>query len=549
MDAVTRKRPTLWIELGTLVIAGTALLFVFRRVDLKELGHTLRDAHIGWLIASIVSYGIVFPPSAWRWHLMLRLTGNAVHFGATSAMTLIGHFFYTVFFGVAGGDFAKSALYAKWYQLPLSEILAAAPLDRLLGFGGLFLFALISFVLAAWNGAFVEMHPGSLHLPLGWMAAALVLIVSVWIAFKRFGRGQGTSRWLNALRSSFTQMAVSRGIVVQALVCGFLVQIGLAGSLALALQAVSRTHIPWGPLLWTFPVICIVGAIPVSVAGLGFREGAALGLLGLYGISPADAVAASLLTLVGRLAWAVVGGIVLWRDRRLQLDKLPLPKTLSVVVPTLNDAEGLPEVIHRIRTVPEVTEIIVVDGSSTDETRTVAARMGCKVLQGPAGLTGRLRLGASQTTGDAVLFLHADTWLSPNAGKAAINCLRDVQVAGGGFLKKFRDATPLLHGSRLRCAIRFYFGRCILADQGMFFRREVLESIGGVPDVPLREEFELCRRVRKIGKLALAESTVTASAPHSTASGGFQSRLIRLLTCGGRLSTRPHELRKMHEKT
>jgi uncharacterized membrane protein YbhN (UPF0104 family) len=532
------------------VIAGTALFFVFRRVDLKELGHTLRDAHIGWLIASIVSYGIVFPPSAWRWHLMLRLTGNVVHFGTTFAMTLIGHFFYTVFFGVAGGDFAKSALYARWYQLPLSEILAAAPLDRLLGFGGLFLFALISFGFAAWNGAFAQMNVGSLHIPLQWMAVALILIVSVWIAFKRFGRGQGTSRWLSALRSSLTQMAVSRGIVVQALLCGFLVQIGLAGSLALALQAVSHTHIPWGPLLWTFPVICIVGAIPVSVAGLGFREGAALGLLGLYGISPADAVAASLLTLVGRLAWAAVGGIVLWRDRRLQLHKQPLPTTLSVVVPTLNEAKGLPETLQRARAVPEVAEIIVVDGGSTDETRAVAARMGCKVLQGPPGHAGRLRLGASQATGDVVLFLHADTWLAPNAGKAAINCLRDVHLAGGGFLKKFRDATPLLHGTCLRCAIRLYFGRCIPADQGMFFRREVLESIGGVPDVPLREEFELCWRVRKIGKLALAESTVTSSTPHSPTSGGFQScLLIRLLTCGWRLGTPPHELRKVREKT
>ena len=102
--------------------------------------------------------------------------------------------------------------------------------------------------------------------------------------------------------------------------------------------------------------------------------------------------------------------------------------------------------------------------------------------------------------------------MPPEAGKAALNCLRDHFVVGGGFWKVFRDPSPLLLGSRLKCAIRLYLGRRIMGDQAMFIRRKALEQAGGVPDWPLMEEFELCRRLRGIGRLALADATVQTSA-------------------------------------
>lgn len=480
---------------------------------------------------------------------MLRLTGNAVHFGATFTMSLIGHFFYTLLFGVAGGDLAKSALYASWYQLPLPEILAAAPLDRLLGFGGLIIFIILSFSLAAWNGAFFQLNTSSLHISTAWILITLVLIGLAVALFMKFGRIPGVAKWLQALRFSLAQMMVSKSIVLQGVACGFLVQVGLAGSLALSLQAVSHTEIPWGQLLWTFPIICIISAVPFTVAGLGFREGAALSLLGLYGISPADAVAASLLTLVGRLAWAAVGGMVLWKERQFQTKSRPLPRTISVIIPTYNEAQCLPETIHHARAIPEVSEIIVVDGGSKDGTREVAAALGCKVMQCAPGRGGQMRLGAAQASGDIVLLLHADTWLSANAGRAAISCLRDVHVAGGGFWKQFRAAPALLLGSRLKCAIRLYLGRRILGDQTMFFRRETLESVGGVPDMPLMEEFELCRRLRRVGRIALAESTVLTSARRFTRRGVIRTYLLMWrVTWRYRLGASPQELRKLYEQ-
>ena len=66
-------------------------------------------------------------------------------------------------------------------------------------------------------------------------------------------------------------------------------------------------------------------------------------------------------------------------------------QTISVVIPTLNEAESLPETVRRAKANPEVCEIIVVDGSSDDDTKSCAARLGCLVLEGP--LLGRVRNG------------------------------------------------------------------------------------------------------------------------------------------------------------
>ena len=539
----------LWIRLGSMLVAVGALFYVFRHVEPYELARVLRNCHFGWLMAAIATYGVAFLPAAWRWHLMLRLTGSVVHFTATFILSLIGHFFYTVFFGVAGGDLVKSALYADWFRFSLPEILAAAPLDRLLGFGGLILFIVLSFTVATFNGAFVHLEPSPNHFPAMWLVAVVALAIFGWMGFKRWGQVLGVSKWLQAFLRSARQLLASWSIVWQGLLCGFLVQFALAGSLALGLQAVSHSPLPWGRLAWIFPVITIVSAVPFTVAGLGFREGAALTLLGLYGISSADAVAASLLSLVVRLFWALVGGLLFWRERRLQTRHRPLPKTVSVIIPTLNEGPSLRETIQRIREIPEICEIIVVDGGSQDDTRLIAAQLGCRVLTSPPGRGGQMRLGAAQSTGDVILLLHADTWPPAHAGKAIINCLRDNHVAGGGFWKRFRDASPLLLGSRFKCAIRLCCGGRVLGDQAMFIRREVLEAIGGVPDMPLMEEFELCRRLRMAGRLALADATVTTSARRFAKHGVLRTYLrMWRVTWQYRLGTPPQDLRRIYEK-
>jgi rSAM/selenodomain-associated transferase 2 len=548
MRDLPKKSFVPWFRVGGVAVAALVLVFVFRRIDLRDLGHALRSARPGWFLAAVALYGAGFLPGAWRWHLMLRMTGCAVHPGATTRMSLIGHFFYTLFFGMAGGDLAKSALYARWYQMPLPEILAAAPLDRLLGLGGLMAFVVLAFGLASANGAFVHLGPATLPVPWWWIVVAGMVVLLVGAGLLRWARDSAVGKTLGAFLSAGRRLFISWPVAWQGLVCGLLVQLAFAGNLALSLQAVSHAPLPWAQLAWTFPVISVVSAIPFNVAGLGLREGAAMALLGLYGVSPADAVAASLLTLAARLFWAVLGGILLWQERRGQGLQRRVPQTISVVMPVFNEAGALEETIQRVRAVPEVCEIIIVDGGSRDETREAAARLGCRVLASPPGRGRQMRLGAAQAQGDVVLLLHADTWVPPEAGRAVFACLRDARVVGGGFWKTFREGSPLLIGSRFKCAIRLYLGRRILGDQAFFIRREVLEAIGGVPDLPLMEEFELSSRLREQGRLALADATVATSARRFNKRGVIRTYLLMwVVTWRYRLGASPEELRRLYD--
>jgi cellulose synthase/poly-beta-1,6-N-acetylglucosamine synthase-like glycosyltransferase len=170
-------------------------------------------------------------------------------------------------------------------------------------------------------------------------------------------------------------------------------------------------------------------------------------------------------------------------------------------------------------------------------------------VTGARGRGAQLRLGAERAQGDVVLFLHADTWLPPDGGQAVLNCLRDPVVVAGGFWKVFRERSMLMAGSRLRCGIRLLLFRRIMADQGIFVRRQVLETSGGVPPVALMEEFELCRQLRQHGAMALASATVTTSARRFLQHGILRT-YFRMwhVTARYYLGTPAQDLREMYER-
>ena len=188
-----------------------------------------------------------------------------------------------------------------------------------------------------------------------------------------------------------------------------------------------------------------------------------------------------------------------------------LSPTISVVIPTLNEAGELPETLSRVQAVPEIAEIIVVDAGSSDSTCEIAREHHCTVLECEPSRGKQLRLGAEKATGDIILLLHADTWLPENAGRAMIECLSQPLVVAGGFHKTFRDRPGYIPFSRLRLEFFCRALKSIYGDQGIFVRREILEAVGGVPDIPLMEEFELCKKLSSQGRLTLAKATVQTS--------------------------------------
>jgi hypothetical protein len=240
---------------------------------------------------------------------MLRLARQAIRFTDALRLTLIGHLFYYLLFGAVGGDLAKSALAARWHRLPLPEGLSAARLDRLAAFGGLIILVLLATGVGALEGAFaIDAARRTALAVVGALVVLLLLLGSLASARRFEPRGPSAfARWSRTSLASFGLLFQRPKDGFAALGCGLLQQVSLSAVLAFNLAAVTDVPAAWARMAWCLPVIWLLSGLPVTVAGLGFREGAAVTLFGLYGVDPAHATAASLLVLPVSLVWAVVG--------------------------------------------------------------------------------------------------------------------------------------------------------------------------------------------------------------------------------------------------
>ncbi len=176
---------------------------------------------------------------------------------------------------------------------------------------------------------------------------------------------------------------------------------------------------------------------------------------------------------------------------------------ISVVIPALDEGGAIARALESTQA-PGV-ERIVVDGGSRDGTPSRAAALGAeRVIESAPGRARQLDAGYRAAHGDALLFLHADTRLDTGWDKALRRALADPRAAGGAFELRFDSERPAYRaiewGARWRARLGLPYG-----DQGLFARRAVLEGAGGIPDVPIFEDLDLARAIRRAGRLVLLD--------------------------------------------
>ena len=512
---MTSKTWFSWPRLLCVLVTTGFLWFVLRDLHIGEVWGVMRRTNPWAFLAALVTYQVALILAAYVWHVTLRAVRCAAHVMATNRFALIGHFFFVALFGAFGCDLAKSGVYARWYRFGLPEVLAAAPLERgLRGIGSLIL-GVIVIAMGAFSGGGKILSRLRLSFSPVW-AMAVLGACAVLIVLARYCKPTGEgfiARLRRALRAGVAGLFSDPTLAARGVVAAVLAQAAASAVFAISLAGITGEHLPWAKMAWTFPTIVVVSCLPFTVAGTGVREVAAVLFLGIYGVPKVEAIAASLITLVQKLFLAAIGAASWWREETLlrRDHSLEVAPNISVVIPTLNEASNIADTVRAVQAVPEVCEIILVDGGSRDDTVRIAENLGCVTMRGAPGRGRQLRVGAERAKGDILLFLHADTLVPAHTGKAILSCLRDVTVAGGGFWKRFAHTPLPLLGARFKCLVRLVWSRRIFGDQGMFVRRAILEQAGGVPDLPLMEDVELCRRLRKIGRLALADATVIAS--------------------------------------
>ena len=513
-----------------LLVSGILLFVVYRRLEPGALLDSLQQAHPGWAALAICAFATNLIFASYRWHLMLRLSHSTVHPEATLRAVTLGHCFNTFLFGAAGGDLVKSVIYTRWYRLPLTDVLAIAPLDRFFGLIGALVFGSSMALIGYLSGGFDSFNWVQLRLPALWALGLVGLLAGSMWALSRW-KGQGTSRFgifLNQLRRSGAILWNNPQVALRAVIAATIVHLSLSLVMIFNLKAVSQQSFEWWNVLWIFPVISMISGLPVSIGGAGLREGSALILLGIYSIPGEDAVTASLLTLGVYFLWAFIG-LILWQLENMRQQKVkPLSETpsVSIVIPTLNEQHQIETLANHLKKRAPEAEWILADGGSTDGTLNKAKDLPFVSISSPKGRGIQMHHGAAAATGDVILFMHADTHLPVNGIESMLRCLKDAQVAGGGFWKQFDRTHWLMMGSKFRCLPRILFGKYIFGDQGIFVRRDALEKSGGFPKVPLMEEFELCKALRLHGRIALADATVTTSSRRFFANGILKTYLL-----------------------
>ena len=182
---------------------------------------------------------------------------------------------------------------------------------------------------------------------------------------------------------------------------------------------------------------------------------------------------------------------------------------LSIVMPVLNEAAGIVAALEALAPLrARGAEVIVVDGGSRDGTPDLARPLADRVLTAPRGRALQLNAGATAATGDAVLFLHADTRLPDDADALVFAALKNMRV-WGRFDVRFADgALPLVAASM---NVRSRLSGIATGDQAMFMTRNAFSRAGGFPEIALMEDVALSACLKHLSRPACLRARVTTS--------------------------------------
>lgn len=181
-----------------------------------------------------------------------------------------------------------------------------------------------------------------------------------------------------------------------------------------------------------------------------------------------------------------------------------------MIVPVRGEAPIVAERFRRFARDPDV-ELVVADGGGDPATTEAFRRMGARVLPGCGTRGARLASAAREARGDHLLFLHSDSEPPEGALEAVRRCLA-AGASGGAFSLAYAERGAGLRWIAAWANLRSRWLRLPFGDQGIFCRRDAYERSGGFRDLPICDDLDFVRRLRRTGPLVLLpEKTVTSA--------------------------------------
>jgi rSAM/selenodomain-associated transferase 2 len=188
---------------------------------------------------------------------------------------------------------------------------------------------------------------------------------------------------------------------------------------------------------------------------------------------------------------------------------------ISIIIPVLFEQDAINPALDSLwfSNASYQWEIIVADGDPMGGTIRAIERGDVITLTAPVGRGAQMNAGARRAGGRILLFLHADTRLPANAVERVISVCQDERVAGGAFDLSIASSHPMLKIIARMASLRSRLTRIPYGDQAIFIKKSIFMAANGFADIPIMEDIELMRRLRRNGyRIRILEDRVTTSA-------------------------------------
>ncbi len=209
--------------------------------------------------------------------------------------------------------------------------------------------------------------------------------------------------------------------------------------------------------------------------------------------------------------------------------------SISIIIPVLNEAERIGPCLDRLTHYANL-EILVVDGGSSDATLLHVQKRGVNIIVSQPGRGQQQHAGALAAKNDLLLFLHSDTKLPDNFALEVRAILQQPNVAAGAFQLAIDNQGAGFRLVERGVNLRSRIFQMPYGDQALFMKKTTYFSAGGFPKVPIMEDVLLVHRLKKLGRILLADTSVVTSARRWQKHGILKTLIINQFMLAGRMA-------------
>ena len=219
----------------------------------------------------------------------------------------------------------------------------------------------------------------------------------------------------------------------------------------------------------------------------------------------------------------------------------------SIIIPVLNEQQGIKNCLLALQRYRDQAEIILVDGGSHDQTISIATPLVDKILQSEKGRARQMNVGANAAEGDILIFLHADTYLPDHA--LTLISSRIGAVTWGRFDIRLTGTHWMLVVIAFMMNWRSRLTGIATGDQVIFVTKTSFNAVNGYPTIALMEDISLCQALKKLHPPLCLSAKVQSSARRWTSYGVFKIILL-MWSCrlGYFLGENPEVLARLYQQ-